>query len=73
LRRSGLEAASPEVRAGGWDRGSDESMVRFVIGSRNNARSHLERRDLPRPHVPWTEIIAIKAQSAESGRSAGRG
>jgi hypothetical protein len=52
--------------------GGPVGVVRFVIGSRRNARRYLARRGLPRPRVPWSEIIAIKARAKEDRRSAGR-
>ena len=51
--------------------GGPVGMVRFVIGSRRNARRYLERRGLPRPRVPWAEIVAIKARVKEGVRSSG--
>lgn len=38
-------------------------MVRFVTGSRRSAKRYLEKRNLPRPRIPWEEINAIKAQA----------
>jgi hypothetical protein len=48
--------------------GGPMGMVRFVIGSRRNARRYLEKRGLPRPRVPWGEINAIKAQARAGER-----
>lgn len=37
-------------------------MVRFLTGSRRNARRYLRKRELARPRIPWEEIEAIKAR-----------
>lgn len=37
--------------------------VRFVLGARRAARDYLAKRGLPRPRVPWDEILAIKRQA----------
>ena len=52
--------------------GGPMGTVRFVIGSRRNARRYLKKRGLPRPRIPWGEINAIKAQARanESGHPA---
>jgi hypothetical protein len=47
--------------------GGPMGMVRFLIGSRRNARRYLKKRELSRPRVPWEEIEAIKARA--NGRS----
>lgn len=61
-RRPGLELPSAAVYPGGRDRGL-MGMVRFVTGSRRSAKRYLEKRNLPRPRIPWEEINAIKAQA----------
>jgi hypothetical protein len=43
--------------------GGRMGLVRFVIGSRRNARRYLEKRGQPRPRIPWGEVNAIKAQA----------
>ncbi len=48
--------------------GGPASMLRFLVGSRRTARRYLERRGLPRPRVPWEEIIAIKARAGVNRR-----
>jgi hypothetical protein len=53
--------------------GGSMGVVRFVVGSRRNARRYLDRRGLSRPRVPWAELVAIKAQAKAGGRSSGRG
>ncbi len=48
--------------------GGPASMLRLFAGSRRTARRYLERRGLPRPRVPWEEIIAIKARAGVNRR-----
>jgi len=36
-------------------------MVRFVTGSRKDARRYLRKRGLSRPRIPWDEVNEIKA------------
>lgn len=43
-------------------------MVRFVRGSRSNARRYLKKRGLARPSAPWGRINEIKDQAREDGR-----
>jgi hypothetical protein len=37
--------------------------VRLVIHSRSNAQHYLQARHLPRPRIPWDEIMALKTQA----------
>ena len=41
-------------------------MVRFVIGSRRNAKRYLEKRSLARPRILEKAINDIKAQNTQS-------
>jgi hypothetical protein len=43
--------------------GGPIGVLRFFTGSRRTARRYLERRELPRPRIPWEEINAIKARA----------
>jgi hypothetical protein len=64
----------PQTFIPGAGIGGPMGMVRFVTGSRKNARRYLQRRGLPRPRIPWEGINTIKAQAREGGPpdSAGR-
>jgi len=42
--------------------GGPLGVLRFVVGSRGNAKRYLKRRGLSRPRIPWKEINAIKAR-----------
>jgi hypothetical protein len=53
--------------------GGPMGMVRFVTGSRMNARRYLQKRGLPRPRIPWDEVNAIKAQARRGGPPDGAG
>jgi hypothetical protein len=53
--------------------GGPMGMVRFVTGSRMNARRYLQKRGLPRPRIPWDEVNAIKAQARGGGPPDGAG
>ncbi|SRR2546430_4129505 len=37
--------------------------VRWLLDSRGTAKRYLEKRHLPRPSVPWDEIMEVKAQA----------
>lgn len=50
--------------------GGPMGMVRFVAGSRRATKLYLEKRNLPRPRIPWAEINAIKAQTRAGGNRA---
>jgi hypothetical protein len=56
----------PGAGVEGW-----RGMVRFVTGSRRNAKRYLEQRGLARPRISWKAINEIKAQIKEGDRSAG--
>jgi hypothetical protein len=43
--------------------GGTLAFVRFLIGARGTTNRYLTRRGLPRPHVPWRAICAIKAEA----------
>ena len=45
-------------------------MVRFLTGSRRNAKRYLQKRGLSRPRIPWKAINEIKAQIKEDRRPA---
>ena len=49
--------------------GGPIGVLRFLTGSRRTAGRYLERRELPRPRVPWEEINAIKARARMDDRS----
>lgn len=38
-------------------------MVRFVIGARRAATAYLAKRGLPRPSIPWDQVLAAKQQA----------
>ena len=38
------------------------SLVRFVSNARRAARQYLEKRNQPRPKIPWSEIKALWAE-----------
>jgi hypothetical protein len=42
--------------------GGPMGVVRFLTGSRRNARRYLRKRELSRPRIPWEEIEVIKAR-----------
>ena len=48
--------------------GGLRGLVRFVIASRRATNRYLAARDLPRPRIPWRDIIAIKEQVAREER-----
>ncbi len=37
--------------------------VRWLLASRGTAKRYLEKRHLPRPSVPWDEILEVKDQA----------
>ena len=39
------------------------SLGRFFIDSRRKAKAYLAKRNLPRPTIPWDDIIAVKKQA----------
>jgi hypothetical protein len=67
-----------EQGAHGWDfrpvqfiagvRPDPVSLAKFVIGCRRKASQYLAARSLPRPKIPWEEIIAAKKQSGRRAK-----
>jgi hypothetical protein len=42
------------------------SSLRWLLASRRSARRYLEKRNLPRPSIPWSEIMEVKDQARHS-------
>lgn len=42
------------------------SSLRWLLTSRQSARRYLEKRSLPRPSIPWSEIREVKDQARRS-------
>ncbi|HTD20744.1 MAG TPA: hypothetical protein VK667_14560 [Ktedonobacteraceae bacterium] len=42
------------------------SSLRWLLTSRQSARRYLEKRNLPRPSIPWSEIMEVKEQARRS-------
>jgi hypothetical protein len=64
LMRSGAEwVFQPRQYIEGVGYGGLMGLVRFVVGARRNAASYLAKRGLPRPRIPWDEVIAAKRQA----------
>jgi hypothetical protein len=38
-------------------------LARFVVGARRAAKEYLVKRGLPRPSIPWDEVIAAKRRA----------
>jgi hypothetical protein len=53
----------PRSSIPGMDQRSPRAMLRFLTDSRRRAKEYLAKRGLPRPAVPWAEIIAVKEQA----------
>jgi hypothetical protein len=53
----------PEEHIQGAGYGGLLGLARFVARSRRNARAYLAARGLPRPRIPWDQIVAAKRQS----------
>lgn len=47
--------------------GGPVGVLRFILGSRRNAKLYLRRRGLSRPGIPWDDINAAREQSAREG------
>lgn len=37
--------------------------IRFVMDARRTAKNYLAKRGLPRPKIPWADVIAVKKQA----------
>jgi hypothetical protein len=71
-QESFIVRGSLEPGTHGWDfrpvqfiagvRSDPVSVVKFVIDCRRKASQYLAARGLPRPQIPWEEIIAAKKQ-----------
>ena len=48
--------------------GGLRGLINFVIASRRSTSRYLAARGLPRPRIPWRDIIAIKEQVAREER-----
>lgn len=51
----------------GMDQRSPRAMLRFLVDSRRQAATYLAKRGLPRPAIPWAEIIAVKRRALAKG------
>jgi hypothetical protein len=64
LARDGAAwAFRPTEYVEGMGYGGMLAMVRFVVGARGRAASYLAKRGLPRPSIPWDEVIAAKHEA----------
>jgi hypothetical protein len=52
----------PEKFTPGAGMGGLLGFINFVRTSRRNAAQYLQKRNLPRPKVPWDQIIAAKTK-----------
>jgi hypothetical protein len=43
--------------------GTGLAVVRSLLDTKRAARRYLQKRHLPRPRVPWDEIVEVKAQA----------
>jgi hypothetical protein len=61
IEREGSQwSFQPQQYIEGVGYGGMLGLVRFVIGARRAANAYLAKRGLPRPGIPWAEVIAAK-------------